>query len=219
MVKVRAGSFSGALSADGQLYVWGEGTFGKFYTPHRIKSAKTLDIQDFSISKGGLASVISRSGTCYTWGPNDVGQLGHGDFMSRQTPQRVKQLEGKRVTQLGLGDDFAIALGLTLPQTEYAKLAANNGVLKQRPSTSDGGQRQGIRRIKQTTASSSQKKRINYHEVMQSSAGKPGEDQPLRQKSLTQATTSANLAQTGSLRANKNRTGMSVTSANLHPHV
>lgn len=86
MVKVRAGTFSASLSADGQLYVWGEGTFGNFYTPHRIKSAKTLDISDFQISKGGLAAVISRSGTCYTWGENDVGQLGHGDFISRQTP-------------------------------------------------------------------------------------------------------------------------------------
>lgn len=47
MVKVKAGSFSAALSADGQLYVWGEGSFGKFYTPHRIKSAKSLDISDF----------------------------------------------------------------------------------------------------------------------------------------------------------------------------
>ena len=47
MVKVRAGSFSASLSADGMLYVWGEGTFGNFYTPHRIKSAKALDIADF----------------------------------------------------------------------------------------------------------------------------------------------------------------------------
>ena len=73
MIKVRAGSFSASLSSDGQLYVWGEGTFGQFYTPHRIKSAKVLDIQDFAISRAGLAAVISRSGTCYTWGPNDVG--------------------------------------------------------------------------------------------------------------------------------------------------
>lgn len=112
---MRAGTFSAALSADGQLYVWGEGTFGNFYTPHRIKSAKTLDISDFQISKGGLAAVISRSGTCYTWGENDVGQLGHGDFISRQTPQRVKNLEGKKVTSMAIGDDFVIALGLTMP--------------------------------------------------------------------------------------------------------
>ena len=73
MIKVRAGSFSAALGADGDLLVWGEGTFGKFYTPHRIKSAKTLDIHELHISRQGLAVVLSRSGTCYTWGPNDVG--------------------------------------------------------------------------------------------------------------------------------------------------
>ena len=148
MIKVRAGSFSASLSADGQLYVWGEGTFGQFYTPHRIKSAKVLDIQDFQISRMGLAAVVSRSGTCYTWGPNDVGQLGHGDFLPRQTPQRVKQLEGKRVTQIGLGEDFVIALGLTLPQQEYAKLAAQNGVLKQKSQSQAAGKSQKIRRMK-----------------------------------------------------------------------
>ena len=124
MIKVRAGSFSAALAADGDLLVWGEGTFGQFHTPHRIKSAKTLDIHDLQISRGGLAVLVSRSGTCYSWGPNDVGQLGHGDFTPLQAPKRVAQLVGKKVTQVGLGDDFAIALGLTLPQCEYARLAA-----------------------------------------------------------------------------------------------
>ena len=115
MIKVRAGSFSAALSADCDLLVWGEGTFGKFHTPHRIKSAKTLDIHDLHISRQGLAVVLSRSGTCYTWGLNDVGQLGHGDFTTRMAPTKVKQLANKKVTQVGLGDDFCIALGLTLP--------------------------------------------------------------------------------------------------------
>lgn len=86
MVRVRAGAFSAALSSEGQLYVWGEGTFGKFYSPHRIKSGKNLEIQDFQVSNGGLALVLSRSGTVYTWGPNDYGQLGHGDFAPRATP-------------------------------------------------------------------------------------------------------------------------------------
>jgi len=27
--------------------VWGEGCFGQFYTPHRIKSGKNLEIADF----------------------------------------------------------------------------------------------------------------------------------------------------------------------------
>ena len=45
--KIKAGYFSAALSSDGQLYVWGQGSFGEFYTPHRVKSAKKLDILDF----------------------------------------------------------------------------------------------------------------------------------------------------------------------------
>jgi hypothetical protein len=47
MVRIRAGSFSAALSADQQLFVWGRGIFGEFYTPHRVKSVNKLDILDF----------------------------------------------------------------------------------------------------------------------------------------------------------------------------
>ena len=78
--KVRAGFFSAALSSDGQLYVWGQGSFGEFYTPHRVKSAKKLDILDFQVSREGAAALLTRAGKLYTWGPNDFGQLGHGDF-------------------------------------------------------------------------------------------------------------------------------------------
>ena len=38
MTKIRAGLFSAAISLDNQLYLWGCGTFGDFYTPHRVKS-------------------------------------------------------------------------------------------------------------------------------------------------------------------------------------
>lgn len=40
MVKVRAGNFTASLSAEGHIYVWGEGAFGAFHSPHRIKSTK-----------------------------------------------------------------------------------------------------------------------------------------------------------------------------------
>jgi len=52
------------------------------------------------------------------------------------------------VTQVGLGEDFVIALGLTLPQDEYEKLAAENGVLKQKSNSS----KPDIRRIKKHSA-------------------------------------------------------------------
>jgi len=42
--KVRAGSFSAVLSSDNQLYVWGEGSFGFFYSPYQIKTKKPMEI-------------------------------------------------------------------------------------------------------------------------------------------------------------------------------
>lgn len=133
MVKVRAGSFSAALSADQQLFVWGRGIFGEFYTPHRVKSVNKLEMLDFQLSKGGLAVILTRHGTLYSWGANDFGQLGHGDYQGRATPERLDALDGKRVTQIALGHEFVVALGLTMPQREYERAAAmkNQPILKQ----------------------------------------------------------------------------------------
>ena len=115
MVQVRAGSFSAAMSQDQQIFVWGRGIFGEFYTPHRVKSVNKLDILDFNISKGGAALILTRQGTLYSWGYNDFGQLGHGDYKERATPERIDFLDGKRVTQIAVGHEFVIALGLTMP--------------------------------------------------------------------------------------------------------
>lgn len=53
MTKIRAGQFSASLSVDNQLYLWGSGTFGDFYTPHRVKSVAALEIADFEIGMTG----------------------------------------------------------------------------------------------------------------------------------------------------------------------
>jgi alpha-tubulin suppressor-like RCC1 family protein len=39
ITKIRAGSFSIALSKD-SVYIWGQGTFGSFETPHKMKGLK-----------------------------------------------------------------------------------------------------------------------------------------------------------------------------------
>lgn len=58
MIKVKAGVFSAAQSIDGALYVWGEGEFGKFHSPHQLKSQ--IDVLDFHVSRQGLALILSR---------------------------------------------------------------------------------------------------------------------------------------------------------------
>lgn len=95
--------------------MWGRGAFGEFQLPHRVKSASSLGILDFKVSRGGIAVVQTHNCHLYSWGDNKYGQLGHGDHESRVSPELVRALEGKRVTQFCLGNNFVIALGETLP--------------------------------------------------------------------------------------------------------
>ena len=47
---IAAGSFSGSIAAEsGNMYLWGNGTFGDFATPHRVKK---IEQQVVAISIG-----------------------------------------------------------------------------------------------------------------------------------------------------------------------
>lgn len=59
MVKIGAGSFSTSVSESGELYIWGEGTFGKFEVPHKIKSGSKF--KDVKVSNN-FAATISETG-------------------------------------------------------------------------------------------------------------------------------------------------------------
>ena len=85
MSYVSAGSFSASISKDtGSLYLWGTGTFGQFYTPHRVKKIEGKAIQVAIGDKFGL--VMTEERDLYTWGINNNGQLGSGDFIEKPTP-------------------------------------------------------------------------------------------------------------------------------------
>lgn len=62
IVKIKAGGFSAALSSESELYVWGQGMFGCFATPHRIKCGSNLEINEFDLSMSGLAAILTRTG-------------------------------------------------------------------------------------------------------------------------------------------------------------
>lgn len=73
IARIRAGLFSAALSQDNQLFVWGRGTFGEFFLPHRVKAASLLDIMDFKLSKAGMGAILTHQGQVYSWGENKHG--------------------------------------------------------------------------------------------------------------------------------------------------
>lgn len=114
---VAAGSFSAAISEDKMdLFLWGTGSFGEFLTPHRVKKIKG---QTVSVSVGyGFGVALSNQGYLYSWGMNDFGQLGSGDFKVQTTPQLMTSLESKLVTSIECGQFFAIGLGQTLRQSD-----------------------------------------------------------------------------------------------------
>ena len=70
--------------------MWGEGAFGKFHTPHKIKCGRYFEIKDFQVSRRGHAALISKLGQLYMWGQNEAGQLGLGDYDAKKAPQKVK---------------------------------------------------------------------------------------------------------------------------------
>jgi alpha-tubulin suppressor-like RCC1 family protein len=68
-------------------------------------------VVDISLGNGSLGVAVDSKGMIWTWGKNDLGELGVGDFEPRIHPYPVLTLKGKTVTQVCCGAKFVIALG------------------------------------------------------------------------------------------------------------
>jgi alpha-tubulin suppressor-like RCC1 family protein len=58
---------------------------------------------------GNFGVALQADGTVWTWGVNDVGQLGDGTFISRPVPQKIPNLSGITQISAGLGHVLALA--------------------------------------------------------------------------------------------------------------
>ena len=84
------GSHSAAVSVQGELYIWGTGSYGEFVLPHRVKTIKGKTTQ---VSLGAtFGAALNDRGVAYTWGENKDGELGVGDYNARMTPFPVVSL-------------------------------------------------------------------------------------------------------------------------------
>ena len=59
---------------------------------------------------------MDTDGFVYTWGENQTGQLGLGDFSTRKLPTKINQLRKKRVCMVSCGAGFVAALGKDVPE-------------------------------------------------------------------------------------------------------
>jgi alpha-tubulin suppressor-like RCC1 family protein len=54
---------------------------------------------------------LTKKGEVFTWGNNDSGQLGHGDYYESMTiPTKVPSLDGLFIIQISCGDKHTAAL-------------------------------------------------------------------------------------------------------------
>ena len=53
---------------------------------------------------------LSRNGEVFTWGRDDLGQLGHGDWIHRNVPMKVESLCGETIVKVACGSRHTAAL-------------------------------------------------------------------------------------------------------------
>jgi alpha-tubulin suppressor-like RCC1 family protein len=107
--KIAAGGHSAALSTEGEVFVWGEGPFGEFKSPYRVKTISGNAVDIAIGNRFGLA--LTGNGAIFVWGSNEDGELGVGDFQERVAPFPLLALKDKRVLSISAGYNFTVAVG------------------------------------------------------------------------------------------------------------
>ncbi len=115
---VSGGGHGVALTADGQVWTWGDNSAGQLgdATPGRRCEPAPVLANGATISAGVAHTLVTTAdGAVWAWGKNHQGQLGDGRVDDRQTPEPVKGVCG--VGQLNVQTPPPAGCPLTLTQT------------------------------------------------------------------------------------------------------
>jgi len=111
------GFHTGCLTADAEMYTWGEGKFGRLghgseRNCHVPRLVETLTgKRPRQLSCGGFhTAVVTEDGRLYTFGGGEHGQLGHNDRVNKVKPTFVQALDGVFVSQVTCGWSHSVAL-------------------------------------------------------------------------------------------------------------
>lgn len=58
-----------------------------------------------------MGIALDQKGLLWSWGKNEVGDLGQGDCEPREHPAPILGLKSQQVAQVACGNQFAIAIG------------------------------------------------------------------------------------------------------------
>ena len=101
--------YSGAITQDGSLYMWGSNVYGQIgdgTTEDRYKPTKILD-HVIAVSLGvSHSGAITQDGSLYMWGSNVYGEIGDGTEEDRYKPTKI--LDHVIAVSLGVGHSGAI---------------------------------------------------------------------------------------------------------------
>lgn len=111
-----------ALTNMGKVFTIGSARYGQLGNPH-TRDNKAVIVegqlkQEFvkMISSGSYhVAVLTSSGSVYTWGKGENGQLGLGDTEDRNTPCFVEGLRDRKVDTITCGPSFTAAICLHKP--------------------------------------------------------------------------------------------------------
>ncbi|KAK6924991.1 FYVE zinc finger [Dillenia turbinata] len=135
-----------AVTLEGQLFTFGEGTFGALghgdhrstTMPRKVETLKGLRITAVSCGAWHTAAVVEvlaeNSGSygaltkkLFTWGDGEKGQLGHGDTEPRLFPDCVSALDDVSFSQVACG--YSITVALTASGQVYTMGSTKHGQL------------------------------------------------------------------------------------------
>ncbi|KAK9747383.1 Regulator of chromosome condensation (RCC1) repeat [Popillia japonica] len=108
------GTYSAAISANGALYTWGRGNYGRLgHGTSEDCSTPTMvaALSDHHIRRrppGGIC--ITSQGKVYSWGDGDYGKLGRGGSDGSKIPRLVEKLQNVEIAEVYCGGQFSIAL-------------------------------------------------------------------------------------------------------------
>nr|XP_032812660.1 E3 ubiquitin-protein ligase HERC2 isoform X4 [Petromyzon marinus] len=120
VVSVFCGStYSAAITADGELYTWGRGNYGRLghgtsedqSTPTLVAALAGLKVIDVACgTKDAQTLAVTDNGQVWSWGDGDYGKLGRGGSDGCKTPKAVDKLQGVGVARVWCGSQFSVAL-------------------------------------------------------------------------------------------------------------
>ncbi|EDV24531.1 uncharacterized protein TRIADDRAFT_56425 [Trichoplax adhaerens] len=123
IVEIACGSsHSAAVTADGELYTWGLGDYGRLghgdsktlHIPKQVKALQDYKVIDIACGSRDAQTLALTDNNCvWSWGDGDFGKLGRGGSEGCNIPQKIDALCGRDVCRIACGAQFSLALSTT----------------------------------------------------------------------------------------------------------